>query len=383
MAMRKSAREESPISIRPFALERYFAKYEFKARFLLSSSDCESLSISDLLQSASPKCRKMWEELSLGYTESQGHPLLRDEISRLYQKISPEHIIVAVPEEAIFIAMQTLLVPGDHIVSIFPAYQSLSEIARFMGCQVTPWKFYTKNNHWCLDINKLERAITPKTKAVVLNFPHNPTGFMPSLDTLNQIIELARAFGLYIFMDEMYRGLELHPDTQLPAICDAYEKGISLSGLSKTYALPGLRIGWLATQDKALPAQWITFKDYTTICNSAPSEILALMALQNKTAIIQRNLAIIKNNLDQAGHFFERNKQLFSWFPPSGGSIAFPQWLGAAVIDQFCIDLVNRKGVMLVPGSKFNYPGQHFRLGLGRKNFPEAIAQLDQFVHDK
>ncbi|HPH96809.1 MAG TPA: aminotransferase class I/II-fold pyridoxal phosphate-dependent enzyme [Anaerolineaceae bacterium] len=365
--------------INPFVLERYFAQYEFKVKYLLSSSDCESLMMADLLTKASPELRHLWENLSLGYTESQGHPLLRQEISTLYH-ISPDQILVAAPEECIFIAMQTLLSTGDQIICISPAYQSLAEIARSIGCNVTPWNLSLQAGKWHLDINELEQSITDHMRALILNFPHNPTGFLPSLSDFNQIIDIARKSGAYIFMDEMYRGLEYQPTDQLPSICDVYEKGISLSGLSKTCSLPGLRTGWLATQDPDLPSQWIAYKDYTTICNSAPAEILALMALQSRTEIISRNLNIILSNLSIAEAFYDKFQSVFTWIPPLAGSIAFPKWTGAVSIDQFCLDLVEKEGIMLVPASKFKFPGQHFRLGLGRKNFPEALNQLEAFM---
>src|SRR5512136_914699 len=127
------------MQITPFKLERYFAQYEFKVKYLLSPSDCESLSMAELLQRADPDSLALWNELRLGYTESPGHPVLRAEVARLYQTIAPDDVMIAAPEEAIFVAMHTLLRPGDHVVSIFPAYQSLYELARALGCQVTPW----------------------------------------------------------------------------------------------------------------------------------------------------------------------------------------------------------------------------------------------------
>jgi len=163
---------------------------------------------------------------------------------------------------------------------------------------------------------------------LVINFPHNPTGHTLTRAELDALIGLARKHGLYLFSDEMYRLLEYDPGMRLPAVCDLYEKGISLSGLSKSFALPGLRIGWLATQENALMQSWLAFKDYTTICNSAPGEILAIIALQNKEQIIRRNLDIIQENIASAEQFFARHAQQFAWFGPRAGSVAFPEWLG-------------------------------------------------------
>jgi aspartate/methionine/tyrosine aminotransferase len=363
--------------INPFKLERYFAKYEFKLKYLLSPSDCESLSMTELLQMASPGSMELWQNLRLGYTESQGHPRLLEEVSRLYQHIPPENAIIAAPEEAIFIAMQTLLRPGDHAVVVSPIYQSLHEIARSIGCEVTDWRLQPgPDRRWHLDINQLEDSLTDRTRLIVINFPHNPTGHMLARGELDSVIGLARKHGLYLFSDEMYRLLEYEPADRLPPVCDLYEKGISLSGLSKTFALPGLRIGWLAAQDKTLMEGWLAFKDYTTICNSAPGEILGMIALQNKEQIMHRNLEIIRANLSCAEQFFGGHAELFSWLRPKAGSVAFPEWRGNGTAEQFCQDALDKQGVMIVPGSLFDFPGKHFRIGLGRKNLPEALEHV-------
>jgi len=364
------------MQITPFKLERYFAQYEFKVKYLLSPSDCESLSMAELLQLADSDSLTLWNELRLGYTESPGHPVLRAEVSRLYQTISPNDVMIAAPEEAIFIAMQTLLGPADHVVSISPAYQSLYEIAQAIGCDVTPWTFKLDANGWRLDLDQLERALTERTRLIVLNFPHNPTGYVPSRDELNSIVELARKRSLYVFCDEMYRLLEYDPARWLPAMCDLYERGISLSGMSKAFGLPGLRIGWLATRQPALMEQFLAFKDYTTICSSAPSEALAIMALRAKDVIVARNLAIIQDNLKIAERFFMEQGDRFVWIRPQAGSIAFPRWAGGTPVEQFCQSALEQQGVMIVPGSIFDFPGNHFRVGLGRKNFGEALGRV-------
>ena len=184
------------MQITPFKLERYFAQYEFKVKYLLSPSDCESLSMSELLRLADPDSLALWNELRLGYTESPGHPTLRAEVSRLYQTISPDDVVIAAPEEAIFVAMHTLLRPGDHVVCILPAYQSLYEIARAIGCDVTPWTLELGAEGWQLNLDQLECALTERTRLIVLNFPHNPTGCLPSRDELDAIVDLARKRGL-------------------------------------------------------------------------------------------------------------------------------------------------------------------------------------------
>ena len=366
--------------INPFKLERFFAKYEFQVKYLLSSSDCESLTLAELLQMATPASLALWQDLRLGYTESPGHPLLRAEVARIYDNIPVDNVIIAAPEEAIFIAMHTILSANDHVIVVSPAYQSLYEVARSIGCSLTPWKLRISADGWQLDLKQLEQSITNRTRLLVINFPHNPTGYIPSRDELEAIILLARKHGLFIFSDEMYRFLELDPFAQLPSICEIYENGIALSGLSKSLALPGLRLGWLTARDSIWTGRWLAFKDYTTICNSAPSEILGIIALQNKEQILRRNLEIIRTNIARANQFFSEHSSHFSWFSPKAGSVAFPQWLGPGSVEMFCQGVLDQQGVMLVPGSIFEFPGNHFRIGLGRINFPEAVEKVGDYL---
>ena len=366
--------------INPFKLERYFARYEFSANYLLSSSDCEALTLSELLEMAPRQSLGLWQNLKMSYTESSGHPLLRQEISNGYENIKPGDVLVAVPEEAIFILMQTYLRPGDEVIAISPTYQSLHELAIAIGCNVIPLELETGQYGWAFDLNKLENKINDRTRLLVLNFPNNPTGYLPTQDEFASIINLARQYGVTIFCDEMYRLLESDPAQRLPSICDAYEKGIALSGLSKSFALPGLRIGWLATRQKEVITNCLGYKDYTTICSSAPSEILAIIALQNTQRIVDRNMEIIKGNISLSKQFFDRYSDLVSWTDPQAGSIAFPNWLGAGSVEDFCQSVLEQQGIMIVPGNLFDFPGSHFRIGLGRTNFGEILEHLDEFL---
>jgi aspartate/methionine/tyrosine aminotransferase len=368
----------SPIP--PFKLERYFAQYEFTTRYSLSSSDCESLAMSELLKMADDECRGLWENLHLGYTESLGHPLLRAEVSRFYSSISSEDVLMLVPQEGILTAISTLLQPGDHIISIFPAYQSLFEVARSMGCQVSLWYTRLKDGRWQVDLDQLEDLITDKTRLLVVNFPHNPTGFLATREELDQIIALAAKYDLYLLSDEMYRFLEYDPGLRLPPAVDLYPKAISLSGLSKSFALPGLRTGWLVTQDKVLFQKFTLFKDYTTICGSAPGEILSLIALRSAEKLARRSYEIVNHNLGLAHRFFAGYNQVFEWIPPMAGSVAFPRFKLELPIEEFCRQVVEQVNILVVPGSMFDYPGNHFRLGLGRSNFPEAIKLFGEFL---
>jgi aspartate/methionine/tyrosine aminotransferase len=362
--------------IKPFDLERYFAKYEFSASYLLCSSDCETLTQKELLSMADVEMKTKWEELSLGYTEPRGHPLLRTEISKLYNKITIDDVLVLTPEEGILISMHMILEKGDNVIVSFPGYQSLYELAESIGATVTQWK---PNNNYEFDPSKLKELVASNTKLIVINFPHNPTGATLTVSQQDDIISIAKEQKIPIFSDEMYKFLEHDPSTRLEAMCDKYSHGISLFGMSKSFGLAGLRIGWLATQDKSLMEKFTTYKDYTTICSSAPSELLAIIALRAKSTILSRTLEIVNKNLSILDAFFEKYKDLFTWHKPNAGPIGFPQLRKGSAFE-FCEDLVAKKGVMILPSSVYGYEVQAFRIGFGRRNMPEALKLFEEYL---
>ncbi len=361
-----------------FELERYFARYEFDVPFMLSSSDMEGYRLDELLELADEECLTLWENLSLGYTESAGHPLLRREIASLYERAAADDVLVfAGAEEAVFAFSNVVLSPGDHAVVTWPAYQSLYEVARGIGAEVTLLKLRHEEG-WTLDPERLRDAVRPETKAVFVNFPHNPTGYLPDHQAFEAIVEVARGSGAYLFSDEVYRLLEHDPVDRLPAAVDLYKRAVSLGVTSKAFALAGLRIGWATTRDEELLAGLARFKDYTTICNSAPSEILALIALRSREAVLTRNMEIIGDNLPHADRFFSDWKGTFEWVRPRVGCIGFPRLLADVSVERLAAELAEEEGVMLLPGTVYGHPGNHFRLVLGRRSFPEALARLER-----
>jgi len=371
------------MNYRQFKLERYFARYEFNVKYLLCPSDCESLSMQELLQMADEQCLKLWHNLSLGYTESPGHPLLREEAAGLYRELAAGDILIANPEEGIFIAMQSLLEAKDDVIVMEPSYQSLQEIPRALGCRVVSWPLAVHGGKWHLDLDLLKEAITARTRMIIVNFPHNPTGYLPDKATFLELLALAEEKNLYLFSDEIYRLLEHDSQDRLPAAADCYSRSISLGGLSKSFGLPGLRIGWLATRDEAAKKKFAVMKDYTSICNSAPSEILALIALRGKEKIVREKLSQVLDNLQRARDFFYRHKHLFQWLEPRAGSTAFPRLIADKQVHLFCRELVEQKNVLLLPGDLFDFPGNHFRVGLGRENFAAGLALLEQYIRDQ
>lgn len=362
----------------PFKLERFFARHEFSAPYLLCASDCESMELRDLL-ALDPEAGERLASTWLGYTESLGDPELRQAVIALYENIAADQVLVhAGAEEAIFNFMNVALSPGDHVIVHAPCYQSLGEVARSIGARVSEWKG-DPEQAWELDLDSLKNALTSRTKVVVVNFPHNPTGFLPGPEFVRELSALSERHGFIIFSDEVYRGLELDPADRLPALADLNDRAVSLGVMSKTYGLAGLRIGWIATRDDGLFREMAAFKDYTTICNSAPSEFLATLALLHADLIVERNLKIIRRNLDRLDAFFGSHGDRFGWYRPKAGSIAFPELLQGPV-DEFCADLREKAGVLLLPGTLYGEGYNMFRIGFGRRNLPESIARFEEYI---
>ncbi|WP_199313636.1 aminotransferase class I/II-fold pyridoxal phosphate-dependent enzyme [Leptolyngbya sp. FACHB-671] len=325
---------------------------------------------------AAQKFHQTW----LGYTETQGSSELRNVVAQTYQTIGHDNVLIhAGAEEAIFIFMNIALQPGDHIIVHFPCYQSHASIAQSIGCEVDWWKS-CEDDHWELDLDWLRGAIQPNTKAIVINCPHNPTGYVMSRAKLEELVAICRQHHILLFSDEVYRLLEYRDEDTLPAACDLYENAVSLGVMSKTYGLAGLRIGWIATHNREAYQAMAEFKDFTSICNSAPSEFLATLALRNRDQIIQRNRAIIAANIEVCDRFFANHMDLFNWRAPKGGSTAFPSLKQGIDVEEFCNDLVNQQGVLLLPSTYFDYGDQNFRIGLGRKNLPECIEKLSAYL---
>ena len=367
-----------------FKLERYFARYEFDVEHLLCCSDCESMTIDDLLalesgDAAHPPAPERFREHWLGYTQSQGSPSLRREISRLYRTISPEQVLVhRGAEEAVFLFMHAVLEADDHVVVHWPCYQSLASVAASIGCRVTRWRAVEKHG-WALDLEALRDLLLPNTKVIVINLPHNPTGYLMPEGAFAELVDIARVRGITLFSDEVYRESEYAVQDRLPAACDLDESAVSLGVMSKTYGLAGLRIGWIATHNRTVYERMASLKDYTTICNSAPSEFLAELALRHRQKLIERNVGMMLRNLSLLDYFFARHRSTFSWHRPKAGPIAFPRLLDGDS-EAFCRRLVREAGVLLLPGTVFDDRGDHFRIGFGRRDTPAALARLEAFL---
>lgn len=365
------------MEIAPFLIELWYERFEFTVRHMLSSSDCESRTVAELL-ALEPAARERLDALRLGYTEVPGSLELRTAIADSYANVSADDVLVlAAAEEGIFTFWHALLGSGDHAVVETPCYGSALEVARSTGATVDTWKREPAGG-WTHDLDALVALLRPETRALYVNTPHNPTGLgMPS-QVFAGIVELCEEREIVLFSDEVYRGLEHDPGQRLPAACDVSATAVSLGTVSKAYGLPGLRLGWLVTRDQELRDAIIGMKLYTTICSSAPSELLVEVAVRQRETLIGEARALCLANLPLLSDLVAGRPEL-SWTPPDAGPIGFARWRGVDDTRALCERVATEAGVLLLPGEVYDTPG-FVRLGFGRVGLADAVAQLEQWL---
>jgi aspartate/methionine/tyrosine aminotransferase len=371
--------------LRTFRLEEYLGEWEFNSRHYLTASDAQSMTIGELLAMGSESDRVGFAALSLTYVETWGSENLRDAIACTYDRVDAAHVLAfSGAQEALFWAMQELVGPGDHAVVTVPCYQSMETVTVATGADVSAL-LMRREKGWALDLAELRGLLRPTTRLVAVNYPNNPTGHVPSRETFRELVGLCDERGIRLFCDEVYRGIEVDQARTLPQAADLSETAVSLNVASKSYGLPGLRIGWLACRDRALLERLEKRKHYTTICNPGPSEFLAAIALRNRERIWARNRGVIAANLPLFDDFFRRWAELFDWEPPLGGCVCFPRYNGAGSVDDFCRRLLEEEGVVVLPASVYyseiaDAPTDHFRVGVGRLGAEEGLEAFDRYL---
>jgi aspartate/methionine/tyrosine aminotransferase len=369
----------------PFRLESYFSRWEFTAKHHLTASDAQTLTVAELLAMGTDDDRAAFLDLPLGYVETWGSDALRTAVAGTYERCEPEDILMfAGAEEALFWLLQLVAAPGEHAVVTVPNYQALETIPIAAGVQVTGVPL-DPDDDWRLDLDAVRAALRPTTRVIAVNFPNNPTGAVPDQQTWSGLVELCEERGILLLCDEVYRGLELDPATTLVQAADASPTAVSVNVMSKSYGLPGLRVGWIACQDHALLERLERHKHYTSICNAGPSEFLATLALRNGPAIQTRNRQIIADNIPLLDDFFARYPDLFDWAPPAGGAVAFPRYRGPDGVEEFCRRLVETEGVLLLPASVYAsdlavVPADRFRIGVGRRDPGPALEAFGRYL---
>lgn len=368
-----------------FRLETYLSTREFTTRHHMCASDAQTLRMSELLALAGDAERERWDALSLGYGETWGTPPLREAIAATYETLSAADVLTfAGAEEGIYCALRVLLEKSDHAIVSVPNYQSMETLAIECAGSVTGIALHAANG-WQPDLDEIRAALKPNTRVIALNFPNNPTGVIARRDVFIGIVELCRERDIYLFSDEVYRGLERDTSLRLPQAADIYDKALSLNVMSKAYGLPGLRIGWIASRDHALLTRMEQLKHYLSICNSGPSEVLATIALNARESIVSRNTALCRDNLATLGAFFAAHPQHYEWAAPDGGCVGFARYLGADGVETHCARLVQEAGVLLLPSSAFTsallpVPTDRFRVGYGRSNMAAGLAAWQEFL---
>jgi len=366
------------MKLAPFRIEHYFARHEFTAKYMLSSSDAESRTVAELLE-LEPGAREQFEALWLGYTEVLGAPSLRQAIGHIYQQISSDDVrVLSSAEECIYVAYRALLGPGDHVIVESPHYESAHQLAQSTGAEVSVWERRFEDG-WAHDVHALERLVRPSTRLIYIASPSNPLGLLMRPEVQQAVFELARGRNIIVLCDEVYRELEHEPATRLPAACDVYANAISIGSMSKSYGLAGLRLGWLASRNQELLTACTEYRMYTTICSSAPSEFLCALALRNRHTLTARNLAIVRHNLPLLYAFFDRHRRLFDVVKPDASPICLPRLSIPGDVTEFCDRFVAATSVMLLPGSVYDLP-RFVRIGFGRANMPAALEKLERYL---
>ncbi|MFN8607304.1 MAG: aminotransferase class I/II-fold pyridoxal phosphate-dependent enzyme [Vulcanimicrobiota bacterium] len=363
-----------------FRLEKFFSQWEFAARHHLTASDAQSCSVGELLDDPSELLR-----LPLSYIPSQGGPELRQAIAGTYQHIQQDQVLTFCgAEEGLYCAMHCLLDRTCHAIVTYPNYQAMEELPIQLAGSVSGLALRPEND-WEPDLDELRALLRPDTRLVCVNFPNNPTGKVISQSGWRELVELLRQRGIWLFADEVYRGLERDPGHTLPQAADLYQRSLSLNVMSKAYGLPGLRIGWIACQDRQLLERMLEVKLYLSICNSAPSEYLACRALARGPQILERNRQLTAANLALWDEFFASREQLFQWKAPEGGCVAFPGYRGSQGVESWCQKVLQAGGCLFLPASIYRsslgpVPPDRFRLGYGRRGLQAGLAELARLV---
>lgn len=368
------------MKINDFKLECYFGLYEFTAPYLLTQSDCESMTTNELL-SLEDGAEKEFLNQWLGYTQTWGDPDLRKSVASLYKNMTSDDVLVFHgAQEAIFAYMNVMLEEGDHMIAMFPNYQSIYEVANSVPkCEFSKWHIKDDGNRWVIDFQELEALIKPNTKIIAVNSPNNPTGYTFTNDEIKKLSEICKKHNIYLFSDEVYKGLELDGNKR-EWMADNYEKCASLGVMSKAYGLAGLRVGWIVSKDHELLDKLVKFKHYMSICDSAPSEFLSEVAIKHSDKILERNKNIIRDNIKKADKFFDKYQNIFEKKPITCGPVAYHKLLIDMPVKDFCKLAVDKKGVLLLPSDIYDMDEQYFRMGYGRKNFPESLAKFEEFL---
>lgn len=374
------------MKIERFELERWMTRWELEVTHDICESGILPMSLDELYgligSPAASRLEDRIREMPLSYSEARGTEELRGLLASTYTGVTADDVLVTTGAiEANFLAFNTLLNPGDHVVAVSPAYQQLHSVPRAIGAEVDFWDLQVPGGGFAYDLDRLESLLRPNTRLIVINTPHNPTGAVLDSAALDRVIELARERDAWILSDEAYRWLEFPDGTTLvEPTRNRYEKAISIGTVSKPFGMPGLRIGWMAANADIAAQAW-GLRDYVSLSPSKISDAITCALIEHRDRIMPRNLAIMGQNLEFAMDWFERNADLASWTPPKAALLAMMTYTAPVDSVTLANRLAGEAGVMLAPGAAFGLEG-HLRIGIGQRPdiFREGLGKTGDFL---
>ncbi|MDO4622942.1 MAG: aminotransferase [Eubacteriales bacterium] len=351
------------MNIKPFAVEEWMNKYETGAKYNIAETCVDSVSLDELFELTKTDKEKFLGDFCarrLTYGDIEGLPELKKGICSLYKTLKPEEIVTTHGASgANHHVFYTLVQPGDRVISITPTYQQLYSIPESYGADVQ-FLHLTKENGYLPDLNELKSLLTPNTKMICINNPNNPTGALMSTELLQSIVKLAREVDAYVLCDEVYRHLT-QDDTWSTSIVDLYEKGISVSSMSKVFSLAGLRLGWIASHDMQFVRSCFSHRDYNLVSCGVFDEVVASIALQNKDVLLERNRRMVRRNLSILDAWVKAEPAV-QYQKPQAGTTALVFYDMQIPSVEFCDRMYYETGAFVTPGDCFEEPFS-FRIG--------------------
>lgn len=369
------------MNIKPFAVEEWMNEYETGARYNIAETCVDSVSLDELFALTGESKDEFLSKFCatrLTYGDIWGSDALREGVCRLYRTVRPDEVVLthgaAGANHHVFCS---LISAGDRVVSIMPTYQQLYSIPEAIGADVAIMHL-KQENHYLPDLDELKALVAPGTKMVCINNPNNPTGALMSRELLEQIIEIARGVDAYVLCDEVYRHLT-QADGWCESVADLYEKGISVSSMSKVFSLAGIRMGWIATHDKAAVKAFLSHRDYNLISCGMFDDAVASLALRHSDEMIRRNQAIVRENLAILDEWMQAHPH-FYYTKPQAGTTALVYYDFDIPSYEFCERLYHGTGSFVTPGDCFEQP-HSMRIGYAcdAQTLKDGLAALADF----
>ena len=373
------------MKIKPFAVEQWMNDWEVGAKYNIAETCVDSVSVNELFELIGEDKASFLDQFCkrrLTYGDIEGAPLFRQGVCKLYKKLSPQNIVPTHGATgANHHVFYSLLSPGDEIISIMPTYQQLYSIPESYGATVKIMELKQENNY-LPDLNELKKLVNKSTKMICINNPNNPTGALMSKDMLQEIISVAESVGAYILCDEVYRHLT-QDDNWCESIADLYEKGISVSSMSKVFSLAGLRLGWIASQDMDVIRSCLSHRDYNLISCGMFDEALAGVALSHSEKLLERNKNIVRENLKILDEWVQSEPHVY-YVKPQAGTTALVYYDLNIPSYEFCQDMYKQTGAFVTPGDCFEQPNS-MRIGYAcdRQTLIDGLDAISKYISTK